>query len=526
LGLQSAPTAAFLKFLKIKLLRNGPLSKLFFAQTKKKEDSYNMTCAPNVIQEFNSNPEIFAFEGTNTGATLLISYLKKLKLQKIFLAVVSDPRKGKVLYSIEKLLLTALSTVLFRMGSKRTFHQEGRETTKSETALAKFAGIHTGVLPNSKTIDDLLNRLNSDEMNEVLMSLFETLRKSKFFSSRPWLIPNGLFHVAIDAETIHKYTLESAHNCKQCPYCLKRERGGTVWYSHIQVVGSIVCPGGLRIPLYVYAIHAKSLRGESSVSDDKFKQECELSAFPVLLQKIRDRFPKLPFCVLADSLYANGPSMELLKKLSMEFMIVRKEGSMKTVGRDCDGLALIPDHKINHTRTETARENNRTVKRSWSFFNDIEYGDHKINILRFDEWVTDEEGQLISCVHWEWIVSWRLSKRNAPQTAMRGRLRWLEEDLFNTVKNRGFHMKHDYSRNSNCQVVWSILIMIALLVTELFTATSHVAPLKKGRSVKDFMRSVFFDLCKLGAKLFEAMILYRNIQIRYSLRKPFELHEV
>jgi hypothetical protein len=43
-----------------------------------------MTCVPNVIQKSNSNPEIFPFEGTNTAAILLISYLRKLRLQKIF----------------------------------------------------------------------------------------------------------------------------------------------------------------------------------------------------------------------------------------------------------------------------------------------------------------------------------------------------------------------------------------------------------------------------------------------------------
>jgi hypothetical protein len=358
-----------------------------------------------------------------------------------------------------------------------------------------------------------------------LMSIFETLRKNKFFSSHSWLIPKGLFHLAIDAETIHKYTPESAHHCEQCPYCLKREREGTVWYAHIQVVASIVCPNGLHIPLCVYPIHAKSLKKESSASDDQFKQECELAAFPVILQKIRDRFPKLPFCVLADSLYANGPAMGILKNLSMEFMIVKKEGSMKTVGRDCDGLALIPDHKANNTRTETTLEGDRKIKRFWSFFNEIEYGDHKINILRFDERLTNKAGS-VSYVHWEWIVSERITKQNAPQTAIRGRLRWLEEDLFNTVKNRGFCMKHDYSRNSNSQIIWSILIMIALLITELFTVTSRVIPLKKGRSAKDFMRSIFFDFCKLGIKLLEATVLHRGIQIRYTLPKALELYKI
>jgi hypothetical protein len=405
------------------------------------------------------------------------------------------------------------------MGSKRAFHQEGRESKKSEAALAKFAGIEKS-LPNSKTIDDVLNRLDHEEMNEVLMSIFEVLRKSKFFSNHRQLIPNGFFHLAIDAETIHKYVPESAHRCEQCPYCLKRERGSTIWYLHVQVVASIVCPGNLRIPIYVYPIHSKSLSCEGAASDEKFKQECELSAFSVILQKVRNRFPKLPFCVLADSLYANGPSMEVIKKLSMEFMIVRKDGSMKTVGQDCDGLEKTSEHKTKNRIEKTSAKQGQNIKRSWSFFNEIEYQHSKLHILRFDEWIFDSNGIQINYVHWEWIVSWKLTRHNAETTADRGRLRWLEEDLFNSVKNRGFEMKHDYSRNSNSQIIWSILIMLAFLITDLFSFVRQVIPIKRNRSLKDFMRSIFFDLCKLGEDVFRASILHRKIQIRYCLKTP------
>jgi hypothetical protein len=462
-------------------------------------------------------PRYFCYQRSCYASSSSDRISKKSQTAKIFSTCVNDPRKGKVLYSLESLLQTALATVLFRMGSKRAFHQEGRESKKSEAALAKFAGIEK-TLPNSKTIDDVLNRLDHEEMNEVLMSIFETLRKSKFFSNHRQLTPNGFFHLAIDAETIHKYVPESSHNCEQCPYCLRRERAGTIWYLHVQVVASIVCPGNLRIPIYVYPIHSKSLGNQGIVSDEKFKQECELSAFSVILQKIRDRFPKLSFCILADSLYANGPSMEIVKKLSMEFMIVRKDGSMKTVGQDCDGLEKTSEHQNKNWIEKTSMKQGQKIKRSWSFFNDVEYQHSKLHILRFDEWIFDSGGIQTNYVHWEWIVSWKLTRHNAETTADRGRLRWLEEDLFNSVKNRGFEMQHDYSRNSNSQIIWSILIMLAFLITDLFSFVRQVTPLKRNRSLKDFMRSIFFDLCKLGEDIFCASILHRKIQIRYCLK--------
>jgi hypothetical protein len=94
-------------------------------------------------------------------------------------------------------------------------------------------------------------------------------------------------------------------------------------------------------------------------------------------------------------------------------------------------------------------------------------------------------------------------------------MRWLEEDLFNSVKNRGFKIKHDCSRNSTAQVVWSIFIIIAFLITELSSLVRRVIAIKKNRSLRDFMRSIFADLCKLGEEVFRASILNGKIQIRY-----------
>jgi hypothetical protein len=151
-------------------------------------------------------------------------FYKKTQAPKNFSDSVAEPRAERTSYPLTGILQTALANVLFRMESKHAFHQEGRQTSKSEAAIAKFTGIESGRLPSSRTIDDVLNRLNPEEMNEVLMSLFEVLRKDKLFASHRELTPQGAYHLAIDAETIHKYTPESAHDSGQCPHCLKRQK--------------------------------------------------------------------------------------------------------------------------------------------------------------------------------------------------------------------------------------------------------------------------------------------------------------
>jgi len=417
------------------------------------------------------------------------------------------------------LLNVALATVLFRTESKHAFHQESRSSEIAEAAIAKFVGINDCELPSTKTVDDVLCRLDYQEVNDVLMNLFDNLRKSKLFTSHPGLIPRGMYHLALDAETVHKYTNDSDHNCAQCPHCLKRQRGDDIWYLHMHVTASIVCPGGIRIPLYVYPVHATSLNIKENDSQETFKQECELSSLPIILKAIRKRFPKLYFCVLLDSLYANGPSMKILEMNNMEWGIVRKNGSMKTVGQDCDGLAKLEGHTKTNYLEENMVISGKKTKRVYEFFNEVGYQDQKLNILRFNEWTFDQNGQEEFHVYCEWIVSWKLTKKNVVQTAAQGRLRWLEEDLFNTLKNRGFKIKHDYSRNPSAQLIWFILINIAFLISELFSRLRRVVPIKKMRSLKDFMKSLFHELRCVGQRVLEIAMLRNRGQFRYIFDK-------
>src|SRR4051812_20575300 len=47
------------------------------------------------------------------------------------------------------------------------------------------------------------------------------------------------------------------------------------------------------------------------------------------------------------------------------------------------------------------------------------------------------------------------------------RLRWLQEDEFNSLQKRGFAAEHDMSRSSNSQTVWKPLMFIAFTLSQL-----------------------------------------------------------
>ncbi|MGA8163751.1 MAG: hypothetical protein WB791_01855 [Waddliaceae bacterium] len=446
----------------------------------------------------------------------MLAYLAKLKIRKLFEKLVTDPRRGQSTYTLSSLLLTALFNVQFLSGSKNSFHTQAHEAPKIKERISMFIGRGDGALPVAKTIDDVLEKLDFEEFNNVLMQLFENFRLSKTFFEHDELIPGGEYHIALDGEKIHTYSPDSGHDCESCPYCLKRTRGDTTWYCHMIVVASLVCPGGFKLPIYVYPIRSQAIHGKETSSDDVHKQECELSALKVIIPRLRERFPGLRMCALLDSLFANGPTLDLLENNRFSYAIVRKKGSMPSVRKDCDGLLKLPDYENSHTakRNFTVPKGSK-VQQKVLFFNKIDYQERKINLLRFYEVITSPNGKE-RVVYWEWIVSWKVTQKNGLYSAERGRLRWHEEDLFNTAENRGYAIEHDYSRDCRAQKVWVLLIMIALFINECFTHTRSMRKRRKNLSIKDFLKNIFSELrCLPFETIFAASILHKRTQFRY-----------
>src|SRR5262249_52091858 len=97
--------------------------------------------------------------------------------------------------------------------------------------------------------------------------------------------------------------------------------------------------------------------------------------------------------------------------------------------------------------------------------------------------------------HWQWIVHQTLTEDNVRPICEDARLRWREEDLFNSLKNRGFNATHDFSRNFQAASIWLSLMMIAFFLSSLVLSSRlGILGRKKGCSIKFFMKQMMLDL--------------------------------
>jgi hypothetical protein len=447
---------------------------------------------------------------------LLKFVLKKLKIKDLFKQYIHDPRARVDDYNLDSLLMLGLSTHLFRSPSKNKFHLNFKRLEASK-AIAKFAGIQKELCPSTRAVDDVLLRLDSTNFLPVLPTIFRNLCRQKIFQLHPEFIPGGEYAIAIDAQVTHTYHEHNQHPCSLCPFCLKRTRGDKVWYLHFDLVASFIAPTGLQIPLLIHRIRARPEWGQ--LSEQEWKQECERTAFPFLLQELRRQFPRLPFCIHLDALYATDPVLNILEELKMGYSIVRKVKVLKTVGEDCKGL-----RNFSSPIQKTTEDKRFKIQQSIHFFNDVKYKEHNLSIIQLDEQAEKKPSKRFAKLqskktHWEWIVHQRLNDRNVFGIATRSRLRWKEEDLFNDLQIRGFGICHDFNRAPAAQSVRFYLILIAYAICSILTHTTFgKVILSKKYTITFIMEQMLNDLIYLSDKIL--LEGYNAIQLRFAKDPP------
>jgi hypothetical protein len=139
------------------------------------------------------------------------------------------------------------------------------------------------------------------------------------------------------------------------------------------------------------------------------------------------------------------------------------------------------------------------------FFNDLPYKQHKLNVIQLNEEAIKKPSKRFAKItsktsHWQWIISQRVAKANVVSQSNQCRLRWYEEDFFNTAENRGFNMNHDFSRAPRSQIIWMYLILIAMALCTILEYSS-LNPIFNKNTVRHVMEEMLRDLIYLNESL-------------------------
>ncbi|MEI6242210.1 MAG: hypothetical protein WCP39_02255 [Chlamydiota bacterium] len=425
--------------------------------------------------------------------TLLKKFLERKNIPEMVAKTIPDHRDPReITYSVITIVLAALCIFLLRMQSGNKYDDKFNRTDEkySKKNISKFIDAPESHPPAIKTIEDFLKTIKLERINHLMVQFFKDLVKSKFFSEHPEIKLGDCFLVAVDC--VHSHTYCKHHHLDEnkepdCPYCLRRiynkgtSQMKTRWI-HNTLVYTFVFLNHLKIPFYTYPIHAKQMKKFETATDIEHKQESELVALKETLPLIRQFFPRMKIYLLLDGLYANRPTIQLAAQYGCKYAIVRKEACLSSLAKDCDGLAQLPDHQKDHTKKTVHKEEKWEITRTYEWFNDMDLGDKDksiiTNVLRFSETreKTNRRTGEKEKKHYkgEWLFSEKLSSRTCELASRKARLRWEEEDLFNSQKNREFNYKHDYSRDPRSFVIWQALSFFAFGIFELFRFSEPV----------------------------------------------------
>jgi hypothetical protein len=429
------------------------------------------------------------------------------------LSEIEDPRNPKkTMHKLSLLMLYGIFAFVFNMSSRRDSDSE-MTMVFMENMRAFFPELES--IPHSCTLARLLENIDVEKIEDASVSLVNRLIRDKKFTN---YLVNNRYVIAIDG--VHKFTRE----WEWCENSLKKHKKGqpegvNQYYANA-LEASLVLPEGLTIPFMTEFMDRKEYQDEGT-DTEKQKQDSELKAFKRLAQRLKEHFPRLKIVVTLDGLYANGPLMELCQSYGWDYMIVLKDGSLKTVWQDIESL------KDNGMVEKYSGHEINNVKQEFWWVNNIEYryGDNgckdvKVNVvvcMETKKEIDPKTGEeLKTTKKFAWISFKEINDRNVEKRCnYMGRPRWNLETQNLVEKHHGYAYEHCFSYNWNAMKGYHYLMHLGHIINVLTLYSSGVIGRVKKRGARRTIKLIWLVF---NGSILDIEWLKERVMIKYQIR--------
>jgi hypothetical protein len=347
-------------------------------------------------------------------------------------------------------LFAGMLLFVCRLGARRQighlFRDNGPSATKFE-ALFQVANC-----PHGDTLDAAFSRLNPAELQAVVTGLIETLiRRKVLYATR---LLDHYYLIAIDGTGVLVFTE------RHCAHCMTRTHNGVTTYYHPLLEAKLVTTTGFALSLMTEFIE--------NPAESPTKQDCELKAFYRLAERLKQRFPRLPLCLLLDGLFAGGPTFTRCEAYGWQYLITLQDSDLPALHREFEALRpLAPENHLHFTPSGYP-----PVRQEFRWMNDLSYVDteqhaHRLSVIDCRE-TQPVDGQP-QTTRFQWVSSFKITAQTViPLANQGGRLRWkIENEGFNVQKHGGYALEHAYTQNPTAAKVFYFLLQIAHLLGQL-----------------------------------------------------------
>lgn len=376
-------------------------------------------------------------------------------IRKVLLAHfsrIADHRdREKIDHELQDVCMSALAMFCFQDPSLLQF----LERTKAPTLTANLRNVwHIQSIPSDSQMRTVMDEIDSGEFDGLFATFFRLLQRGKHLEQ--YRVLDKHYLCVVDGGEY----FSSDHI--GCPSCLRRtvkkKRGDVLQFSHQIVQGALVHPKlSPAIPLCPEPVRN---------TDGATKQDCETNAAKRLLGKLRKIHPKLSLIIVADSLYSKQPMIEAAASSGMHYVFTAKPDDHKMLMEWVDGLRLLND--VMHM--EYVDRKGRTHVYEW--VSEVPLNGNKRSPLVnfFEYWMKDGQRTVY---HNSWVTDLSLDDECIEEMVRIGRCRWMiENEVFNTVKNHGYHIEHNYGHGvRNLSFNFFLLNMLAFFLHQIFELT-------------------------------------------------------
>jgi len=372
---------------------------------------------------------------------------------------VDDCRKKASTYELAAHMTACLAMFLFKSGSRNQYNQY-REDIQFKTNYQRLFGFK---MPHGDSVQNVMGLLDIFQIEQLKQKMIQVLIQRKTFHSSRYR--GHWFRVAVDASGMGSYDHQRDEQCLQ-----RTSKNGKTTYFHSVLEARLITPNGFSISIATEWI-------ENPENGEYNKQDCERKGFIRLAAKLKKAYPRLPMQILADGLYPYEGFFALCKANQWSYCVTFKNGNLTSVWEEVMELQLL---QSKNTRLEICyRPDGKIMEQAFQWVTGVDYKSHILNWLECIETIkptkTDGADEKLKITRFVHITDLAINISNIVDTSRTGRLRWkIENEGFNTLKNGGYGMEHQYARKSYCALKnYFQFMQMAHLIHQLMTLTTR-----------------------------------------------------
>lgn len=390
---------------------------------------------------------------------------------------VADPRQqGSIEYTIEEILYTIIMKNVCNITSMQKMTDEFNNENVVKNMSAILGTKEREDVPHYVTINECLEKLDPLELEGLRKTMVYTLLRKKSFNDAKFL--KKYWMIIIDGTGLFYFKR------KHCENCLKQVKNkGTkdeqTFYYHKVLEAKIVLGDNT-----VISIASEFIENESETVS---KNDCEQNAFKRLEKKLKKEFPRLPICILGDSLYASEPVFDVCKKNDWAYLIRYKDGSIPSIAGEFNTIKEMneAEEHVVFEEKEYKRRKRENVKHQIKWVSELPYKKHEVTVL---ELKIEKDGKASGS--FQWLTNLMITGKTAYKFAQAGRKRWkIENEGFNVQKHQRYEIEHANSLHSQAMKNHYLLTQIADILMQMYEFKN-----KTIRKVKRIIKNISSQL--------------------------------